>query len=109
MRLPASYETALFRIVQEALANVARHAQARRVEVALTCNREGVTVRIADDGQGFDLNAPRSGDHLGLWSMRERVEQLNGRFSVESKPGTGTIVTVSIPLGSRGFETDGQD
>jgi signal transduction histidine kinase len=91
-------ETALFRIAQEALANVARHARARRVEVAMTRDREGVTLRIADDGQGFDPETPRSGTHLGLWSMRERVEELGGRFEVESAPGVGTTVRVIIPL-----------
>jgi len=97
-RLPAVLETALFRIVQEALANVAKHAQARRVEVAMTHDRSGVTLRVADDGQGFDPQAPRPGTHLGLWSMRERVEQLGGRFEVESTLGTGTTVRVIIPL-----------
>jgi signal transduction histidine kinase len=96
-RLPAPLETALFRIVQEALANVAKHAQARRVEVAMTRDRGGVTLRIADDGQGFDPQAPRPGTHLGLWSMRERVEQLGGQFEVESAPGRGTKLVMTIP------------
>jgi signal transduction histidine kinase len=95
-RIPASLETTLFRIVQEALANVAKHAQARRVEISLTRDREGVTLRIADDGQGFDPEAPRPGTHLGLWSMRERVEQLGGRFEVESAPGRGTKLTIIV-------------
>jgi signal transduction histidine kinase len=97
-RLPAPLETALFRIVQEALNNCAKHAQARRVEVAMIHDRGGVTLRIADDGQGFDPEAPRSGTHLGLWSMRERVEQLSGQFEVESAPGEGTTVRAIIPL-----------
>ena len=97
-RLPAPLETALFRVVQEALANVARHAQARRVEVVMTRDRGKVTLRVADDGRGFDPEAPRSGTHLGLWSMRERVEQLGGRFEVESVSGQGTTVRAIIPL-----------
>jgi signal transduction histidine kinase len=105
-RLPAPLETALFRIVQEALANVAKHAQARRVEVTMTRDREGVTLRVADDGRGFDPQAPRPGTHLGLWSMRERVEQLGGQFEVESAPGQGTKLTITIPAKSReGVET----
>ena len=100
-RLPAPLETALFRIVQEALANVAKHAQAQRVEVAMTCDQRGVTLHIADDGQGFDPQAPRSGTHLGLWSMRERVEQLGGRFEIECAPGAGTRVRAIIPLGTQ--------
>jgi two-component system sensor histidine kinase/response regulator len=101
-RLPAPLETALFRVVQEALANVARHAQARRVEVSLARDQEDVTLRVADDGRGFDPQAPRSGTHLGLWSMRERVEGLGGRFEVESASGRGTTVRATIPLGTQG-------
>jgi len=97
-RLPAPVETALFRIAQEALNNVAKHAQARRVEVAMTRDRGGVTLCVADDGRGFDPEAPRPGTHLGLWSMGERVEQLGGRFEVESALGAGTTARVIIPL-----------
>jgi len=109
-RLPAPLETALFRIVQEALANVAKHAQTRRVEVAITRDRREVTLCIADNGRGFDPQAPRPGTHLGLWSMRERVEQLGGRFEVESVPGAGTTVRATIPLGTQEHgESHGQD
>jgi signal transduction histidine kinase len=104
-RLPAPLETALFRVVQEALANVAKHARARRVEIGLTSDGEGVTLRIADDGRGFDPKAPRSNTHLGLWSIRERVEQLGGQFEVESSPGRGTTLRIVIPTG----ENDGQN
>jgi len=105
-RLPAPVETALFRIAQEALNNVVRHAQAHRVDVALGRDEAHVTLRIADDGQGFDPQASRSSMHLGLWSMRERVEQLGGRFEVESAPGRGTKLVVKIPLEVReGIET----
>ncbi len=97
-RLPAPMETTLFRITQEALNNVVRHAQARRVEVALRRGEAHVTLRVADDGRGFDPEAPQPGTHLGLWSMRERVEQLGGQFQVESVPGAGTTVRAAIPL-----------
>jgi signal transduction histidine kinase len=97
-RLPAPLETALFRIVQEALNNVARHARARRVEVTMTRAEGRVTLQVTDDGRGFDPQAPRSEMHLGLWSMRERVEQLGGKFEVESAPGEGTTVQAIIPL-----------
>jgi len=100
-RLPAPLETALFRIIQEALANVARHAQARRVEVSLTLDQDQVTLRVTDDGQGFDPRAPRPGPHLGLWSMGERVEQLRGQFDIASAPGIGATVTAVIPLGTQ--------
>jgi signal transduction histidine kinase len=107
-RLPAPLETALFRIAQEALNNVAKHAQAQRVEVAMTREREGVTLRVADDGRGFDPQAPRPGTHLGLWSMRERVEQLGGQFEVESAPGAGTTVRAIIPLRMEEYGSPGQ-
>jgi signal transduction histidine kinase len=97
-RLPAPIGTALFRIVQEAMNNIARHARAHRVDVALGRSSEHVTLRIADDGQGFDPRVPRSERHLGLWSMRERVEQLGGRFEITSAPGQGTVLTAEVPL-----------
>ena len=75
-RLPTAVETALFRIVQEAVNNVLRHAQAQHVHVTLTRDAERVKLRVTDDGQGFDAQFPRSGKHVGLWSMRERVEAL---------------------------------
>jgi signal transduction histidine kinase len=91
-------ETALFRIVQEAVNNVIQHAQAQHVGVMLKRNREQVILQVVDDGQGFDAQLPRSGRHVGLWSMRERVEQLGGQFEVRSTPGQGTVVTAVIPL-----------
>jgi signal transduction histidine kinase len=97
-RLPAAVETALFRIVQEAVNNVLRHAQAQRVCVKLSQDAGYVKLCITDDGQGFDTHFPRSGRHVGLWSMRERVEQLGGRFEVHSAPGQGTSVITSVPL-----------
>jgi len=97
-RLPASVETALFRIVQEAVNNILRHAQAQHVAVTLVRQADRVELRVADDGQGFDIHLPRSGRHVGLWSMRERVEQLGGQFQVRSAPGQGTAVTALIPL-----------
>lgn len=97
-RLPASVETALFRIVQEAVNNVLRHAQAGHIHVTLMRAPDQVTLRIADDGQGFDTQLPRSGRHVGLWSMRERVEQLGGQFEIRSAPSRGTTLTTVVPL-----------
>jgi signal transduction histidine kinase len=97
-RLLASVETALFRIVQESVNNVLRHAQAQHVQVILVRDTDQVELRVADDGQGFDTLLPRSGRHVGLWSMRERVEQLGGQFEVHSIPGQGTTVTTVVPL-----------
>jgi signal transduction histidine kinase len=97
-RLPSAIETALFRIAQAAVTNVLQHAQARHVRVSLAGAADHVNLCIADDGQGFDPQRPRSGKHIGLWSMRERVEQCGGQFEVRSAPGQGTIVTVVVPL-----------
>jgi len=97
-RLPAAVETALFRIVQEAVNNVLRHAQAQQVSVTLLRRADHVELRVVDDGQGFDAQLPRSGRHVGLWSMRERVEQLGGQFEVRSVPGQGTTLTAVVPL-----------
>jgi signal transduction histidine kinase len=97
-RLPAAVETALFRIVQEAVNNVIRYAQARHLSVTLTRSVERIQLHIADDGQGFDAQLPRSGPHIGLWSMAQRVEQLGGQFEVLSVPGQGTTVNAALPL-----------
>ena len=96
-RLAGPMETALFRIVQEAVNNVIRHAQALHVSVTLKRTRDQVTLQVVDDGKGFDTQRPRSGRHVGLWSMRERVEQLGGQFEVRSEPGRGTVVIAVIP------------
>jgi len=97
-RLPAAVETTLFRIAQEALANVAKHAAARCVTLYLACSAAHVDMRVADDGRGFDAQRPQNGTHLGLWSMRKRVEQFGGHLTIESAPGQGTRVSVRLPL-----------
>lgn len=97
-RLAAPMEIALFRIVQEAVNNIIQHAQAQHVCVTLKRAREQVTLQVVDDGQGFDAQLPRSGRHVGLWSMRQRVEQLGGQFEVDSAPGRGTVLTAVIPF-----------
>jgi signal transduction histidine kinase len=97
-RLPAAVETALFRIVQEAVTNVSRHARARHVRVALLSADAQVRLDVADDGQGFDTQLPRSGNNIGLWSMCKRVEHLGGQYEVRSVRGEGTTVTAVVPL-----------
>jgi signal transduction histidine kinase len=98
-RLPSPIETALFRFVQEAVNNAAKHASAEAVQVSLAREGGGVRLRVADDGVGFDPQAPRSSRHVGLWSMRERVEQLGGAFELHSAPGQGTTLMAWVPLG----------
>jgi len=89
--LPISVEEALFRVAQEALANVARHSKATLVQMILTTTDETVTLSIVDNGQGFDTT--RQGDlGVGLLSMQERMKALGGDVHVESTPGKGTRV-----------------
>ncbi|MCX5010849.1 sensor histidine kinase [Streptomyces sp. NBC_00555] len=99
--LPTPYEVALLRIAQSALANVVRHARAKRAEITLTFMDASVTLDIVDDGQGFAPSsaAAASGDGgFGLPAMRSRAETLGGLFTVESEPGQGTAVAVTLPL-----------
>lgn len=93
---PAVTVTA-YRIVQECLTNIAKHAQASRVGVALSVRRGHLHLSIEDDGAGFDLDAAPRG-RLGLVGMGERVAALQGSFEVESAPGEGTTVLVTLPL-----------
>jgi signal transduction histidine kinase len=90
VRAPAEVETACFRIVQEALSNVARHARARHVEVTLTAQGVALEVAVRDDGVGFDVERRRTG--LGLVGMSERAELAGGRLDIESAPGAGTTL-----------------
>lgn len=96
-RLPQEIETALYRIVQEALTNVVRHAKANRVDVVLERLDGSLLVIVEDDGQGFDVNLSRESGHLGLLGMQERVEMLGGTLTVESQPGQGTTLFVEVP------------
>jgi PAS domain S-box-containing protein len=88
----------LFRVAQEGLRNVARHALAQQVEIRLASRDGGVMLSVRDDGVGFDLGDTGSGVGLGLGSMAERVRLLDGTLSVRSEPGGGTIVEVRLPL-----------
>ncbi|MBC7238108.1 MAG: GAF domain-containing sensor histidine kinase, partial [Chloroflexi bacterium] len=105
-RLPPDVETALYRIMQEALTNVARHAQATNVSVLLEMRKGRVKLIIEDDGQGFDvarvMGSRAHERNLGLYGMRERATLVGGMFTIESTPGVGTTVFVEIPLGEGG-------
>ena len=96
-RLPAETETALYRIVQEALTNVLKHASAARVTVRLKQGDRFVQLVVQDDGAGFDPQGVRDGG-LGLVGMRERVGLLGGRMVVESSEGAGTLLKVEVPI-----------
>ena len=96
-RLPPETETALYRIVQEALTNVLKHADATRVTVRLRLHERFVELVVQDDGGGFDPDAVRDGG-LGLVGMRERIALLGGRMAVESSKDAGTMLRAEVPL-----------
>lgn len=97
-RLPALVETALYRIVQEGLTNVARHAEAHTVSVMVEQRDGRVRAIIEDDGIGFNMADAASGERLGLYGMQERSELLGGTITIESAPGQGTSVFVEVPV-----------
>jgi signal transduction histidine kinase len=104
--LPGDVETAIYRIVQEALTNVARHAEATQASVVLDKREREVLVVVEDDGQGFDADEPRTreagGRRLGIPGMQERARLVGGVLEVESSPGHGTSLFVRIPLPESG-------
>ena len=111
-RLPPEVETALFRITQQALTNVAQHAHAAHVTVLLEHRGASAQLIVEDDGSGFDVahmmdSRPHEGN-LGLYCMRERVALIGGTLTIESTPGRGTAVFVRIPL-EGGKDDDGKD
>jgi signal transduction histidine kinase len=93
--LPDEHKTCIFRVVQEALNNCARHAQARAVRVQVQGEAGKIVVRIQDDGTGFDVKQVRG---LGLLGMEERINHVGGKFKVESEPGKGTQLIAELPV-----------
>jgi len=106
-------KTAIFRIVQEALTNIVKHAKALNVNISLAYEASDVRVRIKDDGQGFDVLAKKSQTSgrpsLGLVGMQERASLLNGTFFVASMPGQGTLVEVTVPYLQEETEVEDED
>lgn len=98
LELDEPFATGVFRIVQESLANVAKHAQARRVEVDLQARGDFLLLRVQDDGIGFRPDEPRKPQSLGLVGLRERAALLRGQLHVDSSPGAGTVVEARIPV-----------
>ena len=95
--LSDAQRTCIYRVVQEALTNCARHAKAKSVLVSLRAGQHGVVVIVKDDGVGFNPASVRSG--LGLLGMQERVQELDGRVSIKSERQGGTVIQVELPAG----------
>jgi len=98
LEFSGSAATAIFRLVQEALTNVARHAQANEVRIDMSVAGDVCTIQIEDDGKGAQLDAPRSERSFGLLGMRERIRQLNGSLSIDTAPGRGFRITIQLPV-----------
>jgi signal transduction histidine kinase len=112
-RLSSTLEVNLFRVAQEALSNVRKHAQTDRVCVAIGCHNGVVRLKVRDWGRGFRPSGVRGsagpGETVGLSSMRDRVALLNGSLHIRSEPGIGTSVVAKIPLPAAGEEKDDAD
>jgi len=103
-RLDPELETAVYRLVQEALTNIAKHAVAKRVELHVRDGEKQLELLVSDDGRGFDPAQRTSG--FGLAGMRERIELAHGELRIESRPGAGTRVVASVPLPAAGAGSD---
>jgi signal transduction histidine kinase len=97
-RFDPEIETSVYRIVQEALNNVLKHAQAKVVSVILACDDDEISAIVEDDGIGFDFEHKRNPKQLGLLGMNERAQLVGGEVVVESSPGQGTTVLVRVPI-----------
>jgi len=102
IRLPSEIEVALFRITQEAINNIIKHSEAKHAAIDLECDAEVCTLRIQDDGVGFDTGEitriDKRGRGVGVFSMKERVALVGGSCTIQSRPGEGTQITVEVPL-----------
>jgi signal transduction histidine kinase len=109
-RLPQEVETTLFRVAQEALTNIRKHARATKARVVLDRPGNAVRLRISDEGPGFVPNGktPTNGraEKVGLSGMRERISLLGGKFVLHSEPGRGTIIEAEVELPETGEEQD---
>ncbi|HEY5676485.1 MAG TPA: sensor histidine kinase, partial [Myxococcales bacterium] len=102
LRLPPEHETAIFRIVQEAITNIDKHARAETVLIQTALRDQALTIDVEDDGKGFDganfATPDRAGHGWGLLGMRERVEMLGGTLRIDSAKGEGTHLALRVPL-----------
>src|SRR5262249_190433 len=96
--LPLEGSLALFRVLEEALANAVKHARVNRMSVSLRGDADGIQLEVADEGVGFDPEAALKSHGLGLIGMRERIKLVDGECTIDSQPGAGTRIRVSVPL-----------
>jgi signal transduction histidine kinase len=101
-RLPPEVEFCLYRVAQEALNNVSKHAKAQTVQVSYTYDQTHFIMRISDDGEGFDPAAQSGTQSFGMLGMLERLAPLHGDLRVDSAPGKGTVIEARIPIHPRG-------
>jgi len=95
-RLPLEIEQSLYRVIQESLANIARHSQAQKVEISLNYEEQTIQIQVRDKGIGFIIGEQSSG--LGLRSMKERIELIKGDLQITSQTGEGTLIKVVAPV-----------
>jgi signal transduction histidine kinase len=100
LEVPTDLATGLFRAYQESLTNIARHAEANEVTSSLQMTDSTIVLSIHDNGKGFDVRKARTRNTLGLLGMEERVRMMNGDLDIFSKPGQGTAITISVPVGT---------
>jgi PAS domain S-box-containing protein len=98
LELDPTVATNLFRLYQESLTNIARHAEAKNVYTELEVNKKQITLSVTDDGKGFQVEESDDKKTLGLLGMKERVWMMNGELEIKSKPGSGTTVTIKVPI-----------
>jgi two-component system CheB/CheR fusion protein len=105
-RLPGQLETVLYRVTQEALTNVVKHAQAKKVSIVMSRRKREIQLIIEDDGRGFSVPAGTDGHHLGLRGMRERISLAGGTMTVESIPEAGTTLYIRLPIRETDYDGD---
>jgi len=98
LRLSPAYSIAFYRVTQEALTNISKHAQAKNVVIALQRDGDDWLLRIADDGVGIDVGKRQNPTAHGLLSMRERMRALGGQFSIQGRAGRGTVIEIRAPM-----------
>jgi signal transduction histidine kinase len=105
-RLPVAVEEEIYRIAQEGLNNVVKHASARNVKILLKYDPDSLNLELVDDGKGFDPQLASQSGGIGIRGMQERVQQLGGRLEIQSVPGEGTRLMVEIPVNSGNFKLE---